>query len=97
MSHTNTVDILLEKSRDFLVPLRMGKGFSEENFDAFCLAIKEFGREWGGKEVIPKSAANLFIDAYTAMVGCSHLYPSQIAYIEQRADFMNDLIRNCCV
>jgi hypothetical protein len=91
-----TIKRLLDSSQDFLVPLRMGEGFLPERFEAFCSAITAFCLEWKDRDVIPKTVANIFVDAYTAMVASSYLYPSQASEIQTRADAMNELIRACC-
>jgi hypothetical protein len=81
---------------DFLVPLRMGEGFNSERFEIACTAIKEFNLEWKQQQVIPKAAAILLLDGLTSMVSSSYLYPSQTAYIQEKAGMLHDLIRKCC-
>jgi hypothetical protein len=93
MSEEKTTDRLLQTSQEFLVPIRMGEGFKVEKFEDFCAAIRQFDVEWKGRDSIPKIVAGLFVDAYTAMVASSYLYPSQTSDIQQQADLMNDLIR----
>jgi len=81
---------------EFLVPLRMGEGFLSEKFDTVCHVIKELELEWKQQQVIPKSAAMIFIDAQAAMVSSSYLYSSQTSYIQEKADMLSDLMRMCC-
>jgi hypothetical protein len=80
----------------FIVPLRMGDGFDEESFLHFCHLVSKCANEWKDTNVIPKQAANIFIDAYSAMISITSLYDENIAEkINQSADYMNDLIRQC--
>jgi len=80
----------------FLVPLRMGDGFLSEKFDRVCDAMKALELEWGHKQAIPKAAAMIFIDAQSAMISCSYLYPDQTSEIQEKADILSDLMRRCC-
>jgi len=96
MEEGDSVSRLLQASVEFLVPLRMARGFNQTLFDELCNAIKDFGRDWKERDVIPKAVAMLYVDAYTAMEACSYLYPAEGESIRQKADAMNDLIRGSC-
>ncbi len=96
MSTSSTAEELVKSSQEFLVPLRMGDGFDASKFEAFCDLIIALRTAWKESDSIPKSVANVFIDAYTAMVSSSYLYPDQTQHVQHQADLLNELIRACC-
>ena len=96
MNPSDPIERLESAMMDFLVPLRMGEGFNFEKFEIACTVIKEFSLEWKQQQVIPKAAAILFLDAHSAMMSCSDLYPPQTSFIQEKADMLHTLIRDCC-
>src|SRR5262245_25043011 len=96
MNSSDPIERLESAMKDFLVPLRMGEGFNPEKFEIVCTAIKEFSLEWKQQQVISKSVAMLFLDAHSAMVSSSYLYPSHTSYIQEKADMLHALIRTSC-
>ena len=87
----------LEKSYEaFVVPLRMGDGLHQKPFSEFCALLIDCAAAWQSSDSIPKRAANIFVDAYVAMVSSSNWYDEAArSQIEMAADGMNDLIRQC--
>lgn len=87
----------LEKSYEaFMVPLRMGDGFDRKLFDEFCVLLNECVDAWTESDVIPKRAAMIFVDAFSAMTSASFLYDDATrGQIDMAADEMNDFIRQC--
>jgi hypothetical protein len=92
----DSIEHLVASSQEFLIPLRMGEGFNAEKFEAFCNAVRKFTLEWKERDVIPKIIAGLFIDTYSVVISSSYLYPADLSHIQERGDFLNDLIRECC-
>jgi len=85
----------LESSyEEFIVPLRMGEGFNAELFSNLCNSIRACSDNWASQQDIPKPAAMIFVDAFSSIVSCSHLYEEK-EKIQMAADEMNDLIREC--
>lgn len=82
---------------DFLVPLRMKDGFKKKEYEALCLVLSRCAELWSNSGSIPKMAVAEFVDAYSAMVSASYLYPDPLGEeIRQEAEKMQDLIRRCC-
>lgn len=96
MDPSETIERLNSAMSDFLVPLRMGRGFDSVKFESVCSVIEELNLEWKQEQVIPKAAAIMFLDDLTSMVACSYLYPSQTAYIQEKAGILHELVRKCC-
>ena len=93
MNPSDSFERLESAMMDFLVPLRNGAGFNAEKFEIVCTAIEEFSSEWKNQQVIPKAATILFLDAHSAMVSCSYLYPPQTSYIQEKADMLHELMK----
>ncbi len=87
----------LEKSYEaFMIPLRMGDGFNKKPFDEFCELVSDCADLWKKNDSIPKRAAMIFVDAFSAMTSSSYLYvDAKREQIDMAADKMNDLIRQC--
>jgi hypothetical protein len=58
--------------------------------------LRECAATWADQDAIPKLAANIFIDLYSAVESCAGLYDEQIAQkIREAADALADLAREC--
>jgi hypothetical protein len=80
----------------FMVPLRMGDGFKPDPFKEFCKLLAICSDEWEQKESIPKRAALIFVDAFSAMTSASYLYDeAKREEIDIAADKLANLIRQC--
>jgi len=89
------VDRLEAASEAFYVPLRMGEGLKKEAFEELCAVLGEARAEWAGLPVVPKRAANLFVDLPSAVESCSYLYPGEEAErVKVAADTIADLVRH---
>lgn len=74
--------------------LRSADGLDEEAVQELKGALRSAALEWKSSEVVPKSAANLFVDLAPAIEACGDLYPGlegeRIAVV---AGEISDLIR----
>lgn len=87
---------LIKSAESFLVPLRMMKGFDEEEFKELCAALQACAKDWEKSELIPKIGANILVDLYPAMLSASYLYPADIGQmVREQAEFVADLVRAC--
>ncbi len=69
-----SVDELLEAVTGFLIPLRMGDGYSEDSFTRMCQGIRDFHRVYAHAESLPKAAVSIFVDLSPSIEGCMPLY-----------------------
>lgn len=88
---------LLEKSiigrQGFLGKLRMGDGLDEEKYNVTCEIMKDLILEYKEKDVVPKKAAELFIDLYHSMISFIEWHnEEEVEKILQAAVNINELI-----
>jgi len=87
---------LLLNDEGLLISLRLGNGLNMEKIDLICGILKELSDEWKKDDVIPKKAANLFVDFYQAIESSCGLYNDEKQIqIMNAADKIMDLIREC--
>src|SRR4051812_40658117 len=90
------IDDLSSAVDEFLVPLRMGEGFSKDKFQVLCSILKECADEWASKDYVPKIGVAVLIDLWPAVEACSYLYKEEDAELTKKAsDTLGDLVREC--
>jgi hypothetical protein len=74
-------------------------GIERTSFTTLCDTLRECKIHWKDLDCIPKRAANIFVDAYSAIIATIDLYQSmeEKEEIMRFADLLQDLIRDCCV
>jgi hypothetical protein len=79
-----------------LTSLRQGRGVEDADADRLRNALRAAAAAWSTSEVIPKKAANLFVDLASGIEACSYGYaPADAQRIKELADEIADLIRAC--
>ncbi len=87
---------LQEAAGEVLTTVRLGKQLSSAMETRLKLSLHQCARHWAGSEVVPKSAANLFIDLANGIDACSYAYKGEDAKrIKFFADEIADLVRAC--
>ena len=72
----------------------MGDGLNEEKYNLTCEIIKEITLEWKNKDVVPKKAAELFVDLYPSMISFTEWHnEEEVERITQAAVNISELIR----
>ncbi len=88
--------LLAEAWEAFSTPLRDGSGVDDARYSGLCDALRVCAREWANGDVVPKLAANIFIDLFSATESCASLYDDNTgAKIREVADVIADLARQC--
>jgi hypothetical protein len=91
---SEVIDRLSVASSAFYVPLRMGEGFRQEDFEELCEALRDFGAVWGNLDEVPKKVAIILVDLPSAIEACSYAYEGEISdQILYAADRVADLVR----
>jgi hypothetical protein len=81
---------------EFLTILRQGRGPDEVAANRMKRALRAAANEWANSDMIPKSAANLFIDLASGIESCSCSYSGEEANRTRvLADEVADLVRAC--
>jgi hypothetical protein len=79
-----------------LISLRLGDGLNKEKVQKICDVLTELASDWQSKDLIPKKAANLFVDIYPVMESACDLYDeNEVLEIMDAADKIVDRIRDC--
>lgn len=87
---------LQEAASELLTPLRQGRGVDTTAADRLKTALGAAALAWTGSVVIPKTAANLFVDLANGIDACSYAYGGEDAErIRLLADEIADLVRAC--
>jgi hypothetical protein len=83
---------------DFMDDLYSIKGVNKDVFVKLIDVLQECEQKWKTNNYIPKRAANIFMDAYSAIMSTLDLYASfdEKNDIEFYADRLQEAIRNCC-
>jgi hypothetical protein len=81
---------------EFLTLLRQGRGMDTNAAGRLKNALREAAKQWERSDVVPKSAANLFVDLSSGIEACSYSYgPDEANRIRLVADEIADLVRRC--
>jgi hypothetical protein len=89
---------LQRAAREFLVPLRLREGYSEDKFLLLCNALRNVAAAWRNSDAIPKSIAIELVDLSPALEACSYLYrDEERKQIVKASDTVADLVRDCVV
>jgi len=82
---------------DFLDPLRAGTGVDEDALGKLCEMLRLCAQEWRDADVIPREAANLFVDLVPGIHATLWLYQDtgERNSITQAADTIQNLVRAC--
>jgi hypothetical protein len=86
---------LLAAAEQLLTPLRRGDGIDEVVGERLKAALRAAAAAWEGSSVIPKAAANLFVDLASGIDACSESYGMERDHIRNFADEIADLVRQC--
>jgi hypothetical protein len=79
-----------------LTSLRRERGVEDADADRLRNALHVAAAAWSTSEVIPKKAANLFVDLASGTEACSDAHaPADPRRIKELADEVADLIRAC--
>ena len=62
----------------FYLPLRMGEGYNEENFQRLCQAIRNVNKYYAQSDMLPKKCVLLLVGLSSAIEGCKPFYDDAI-------------------
>jgi hypothetical protein len=74
----DVVKELTTAALDFLVPLRMGDGYSHEKFRALCQAIRDVNGRYTDSLVLPKDCVIILVDLAPGIESVKPLYDEQV-------------------
>jgi hypothetical protein len=74
-SESDRLDKAAEK---FLVPLRLNEGFDSLALANLLNVIDQCGRDWRGRETIPKSAALMLAELWPSTDACAYLHAGEM-------------------
>ncbi len=75
----NILDDLDAAIESFTVPLRMGDGFDEENFQKLYAILRTCAETWADSDSIPKRAAVELFGLSSSIEACGYLYEGDAA------------------
>jgi hypothetical protein len=95
----NLLKIMESSYNDLMESLYSLRGINDQAFQLLCDVLEECESRWKEVNFIPKRAANIFMDAYSAILSTSDLYESIEGKetIVSHAERLQDFIRKCCV
>lgn len=94
--YVETLEKLMIGEEGLLIKLRLGEGLQKSKVQEICQVLTFLRDDWFEKDVIPKRAAELFVDFYAAMESSVGLYSEEKEKeIMDAADQIMDLIRQC--
>lgn len=98
MEQPSPLEDLFLAAEQLGVALRSGEGLDRQALQRLYVSLEACAREWAGRDVVPKGAANLFIDLACGIEASSYLYKeAEAEEIRGAADVIADLVRSCLV
>ena len=83
-----------EAAMKLLADLRLARGIDESTAQALVDALRQARETWRSSAVVPKRAANLFMDLENGIEACSHSYEGDVGKrIAAVASEVGDLVR----
>lgn len=83
-------------AEELLTSLRQGHGLNAKSAERLKNALRIAAQAWAETDVIPKSAANLFVDLSSGIEACGYAYGGvEQNTVKDLADEVADLVRAC--
>jgi hypothetical protein len=93
----NLIEEFIEKWLDFDVQIRQKQGVNELLYGELVELLSEINASLEGKDSIPKSLAEIFVDMYGALTSCAELYDKKMQKrVYEVASRLCDHARDIC-
>lgn len=91
------IETFIEKCVDFQLQIRQKDGFNEPLYNQLIELLQQIKPLLEGKDSIPKSLAEIFLDMWGAMTSCAEMYDSEVQQkIYVAADHLTYYAREIC-